>query len=83
MKVVFDAVAGGDRVDRYQTEIERREAMAVPVSLSVRGVFEHGTHVGSVAVVRDITEQRLAEAMLAEAEARLREGEALTHVGRW
>ena len=48
-----------------------------------RGVFEHGTHVGSVAVVRDITEQRLAQAMLAETEPRLREGEALTHVGRW
>ena len=83
LKVVFDAVAAGDRVDHYETEIERRETMAVPVALSLRGVFERGTHVGSVAVVRDITEQRLAQAMLAEAEARLREGEALTHVGRW
>jgi len=83
LKVVFDAVAAGDRVDRFETEIERREGMAVPVSLSVRGVFEHGASLGSVAVVRDITEQRLAQAMLAEAEARLREGEALTHVGRW
>ena len=34
-------------------------------------------------MVRDITEQRLAQAMLAEAEARLRESEALAHVGRW
>ena len=26
LKVVFDAVAAGDRVDHYETEIERREA---------------------------------------------------------
>jgi PAS domain S-box-containing protein len=83
LMVVVDAVASGDRVDRFETEIERREGMAVPVSLSVRGVFDRGAHLGSVAVIRDITEQRLAQAMLAEAEARLREGEALTHVGRW
>ena len=83
LKVVFDAVAAGDRVDHYETEIDRREGMAVPVTLSLCGVFDRGAHLGSVAVVRDITEQRLAQAMLAEAEARLREGEALAHVGRW
>ena len=83
LKVVFDAVAAGDRVDHYETEIDRREGMAVPVMLSLCGVFDRGSYLGSVAVVRDITEQRLAQAMLAEAEARLREGEALAHVGRW
>lgn len=36
-----------------------------------------------VAVVRDITEQRLARAILAEVEFRLREGEALSHIGSW
>ena len=46
-------------------------------------MFEDDTQVGSVAVVQDIAEQRLAQAMLAEAEARHREGEALTHTGRW
>ena len=83
LKVVFDAVAAGDRVDHYETEIDRREGMAVPVMVSLRGVFHCDAHLGSVAVVRDVTEQRLAQAMLAEAEARLREGEALAHVGRW
>jgi PAS domain S-box-containing protein len=83
LRVVFDAVAAGDRVDHYETEIDRREGMAVPVMLSLRGVFDRATHLGSVAVVRDVTEQRLAQAMLAEAEARLRESEALAHVGRW
>jgi len=38
---------------------------------------------GTVVVLQDITEQRHAQGMLAEAEARLREGEALAHIGRW
>jgi PAS domain S-box-containing protein len=38
---------------------------------------------GAVVVVRDVTEQRLAQAALAEAERRLEEGEALAHVGSW
>ena len=36
-----------------------------------------------VVVVRDVTEQRLAQATLAEVEGRLEEGEALAHVGSW
>jgi PAS domain S-box-containing protein len=36
-----------------------------------------------VVVVRDVTEQHLAQAALAEAERRLEEGEALAHVGTW
>ena len=39
--------------------------------------------VGSVSIAQDITEKRLAQATLAEVEARLRGGEAQAHVGRW
>ena len=39
--------------------------------------------VGAVSVAHDLTEQRLAQASLAEVEARRREGEAQAHVGRW
>ncbi len=38
---------------------------------------------GSVVVARDVTEQHLAQATLAEIDARLEEGEALSHVGSW
>ena len=37
----------------------------------------------AVVVARDVTEQRLAQAALAEVEVRLEEGEALAHVGSW
>jgi len=53
------------------------------VSLSLRAVHDGDVRVGTVAVLQDITEQRLAQAMLGEAEARLREGESLAHIGRW
>lgn len=83
LRVLFDAVAEGDRIDRHDTEIERRDETRVVASLSLCAVVHDGTRVGTVAIVQDIAEQRLAQAMLGEAEARLREGEALAHVGRW
>jgi PAS domain-containing protein len=42
-----------------------------------------GIVVGAVGIGQDITEMRLAQATLAEVEARIRDGEALAHVGRW
>ena len=42
-----------------------------------------GSVVGCVVVARDVTEQHLAQATLAEIDARLEEGEALSHVGSW
>jgi PAS domain S-box-containing protein len=53
------------------------------VSLSLCAVHHGESSVGTVVVLQDITEQRHAQGMLAEAEARLREGEALAHIGRW
>ncbi len=38
---------------------------------------------GQVVVARDVTEQHLAQATLAEIDARLEEAEALSHVGSW
>lgn len=83
-KLVFDTVAAGDRVDRFQTEIQRKDGMPIPISLSVRPLFEGaGTPTSSVLIARDVTEQRLAQATLAEIETRIREAEALAHVGSW
>ncbi len=83
LELLFDAVAAGDRVDRYETEIERHDGRHVPVALSLCAVFDGQNRVATVAVVHDIAEQRLTQNMLAEAELRLQEGEALAHVGRW
>jgi PAS domain-containing protein len=39
--------------------------------------------VGAVVIARDVTEQHLAQATLAEIDARMEEGEALAHIGSW
>jgi PAS domain S-box-containing protein len=84
LKVLFDAVAGGDAVERVETEIRRKGGMPIPIALTISPLLDAaGRVVGSVVVAQDITEKRLTQATLAEVEARLREGEALAHVGRW
>jgi PAS domain S-box-containing protein len=83
LELLFDAVAAGDRVERYETEIERHDGRHVPVALALCPVFHGQVRVATVAVIQDIAEQRLTQSMLAEAELRLQEGEALAHVGRW
>jgi PAS domain S-box-containing protein len=81
---VIATVLAGDEVRHFETEILRPDGMPVPVSLSMRPVFDGGDAVaGSLVIARDITEQRLAQATLAEVEARLEAGEALAHVGSW
>jgi PAS domain S-box-containing protein len=74
----------GDRIRHFETEFLRPDGMPIPVSLSLCPVFSnHQDPIGAVAIARDITEQRLTQAALAEVETRLQEGEALAHVGNW
>jgi PAS domain-containing protein len=71
-------------VSHFETEILRKDGMPIPISLSLCPVHGAGGElVSSVVIARDITEQRLAQAALAEVEARVRESEALAHVGSW
>ena len=56
----------------------------MPVSLSLCPLHDAARlPAGAVVIARDVTEQHLAQAMLAEIEARLEEGEAMAHVGSW
>jgi PAS domain S-box-containing protein len=81
--VVATAVAG-DRIRHFETEVVRPDGMPLPVSLSIRS-FSGGNDVplGLVVIARDVTEQRVAQAALGEVDARLKEGEALAHIGSW
>jgi len=84
VQTVMATVLSGDRIEHFETEVLRPEGMPMPVSLSacpLGGVA--GETARSLVIVRDVTEQRLAQATLAEVEARLEEGEALAHVGGW
>jgi PAS domain S-box-containing protein len=77
-------IMGGDAVHRFETEMQRKDGMPLPISLSaapVRG--SAGEVVAALLIARDITERQLAQAALAEIEARLREREALARVGGW
>jgi PAS domain S-box-containing protein len=80
---LLDIVATGDRIERYDVDVDRKGGMPTPISMNLRPVVVAAAVVGAVVVARDLTEQRLAQASLAETEARVQEGEALTHVGRW
>lgn len=84
MEQVLDAVWSGDRVRQIDGEVVRQDGMPVPISISLQPVHDDdGAPVAGVLVARDITERRLAQATLAEVEARVHESEALAHVGSW
>ncbi len=84
VQAVMVAVLAGNRITHFETETQRPDGMPLPVSLSLCPVLGAGAStVGAVVIVRDVTEQHLAQATLAEVEARVAEGEALAHVGSW
>jgi PAS domain S-box-containing protein len=83
VQTVIATVLAGGEVKHFETEVVRPDGLPVPVSLSMCPVPVGDQLVGCLAIVRDITEQRLAQATLAEVEARLEAGEALAHVGSW
>ena len=81
---VLSRVVAGERIRHFETEIVRPDGLPIPVSLSLAPVTgPTGPVAGCVVVARDVTEQHLAQATLAEIDARLEEGEALSHVGSW
>jgi PAS domain S-box-containing protein len=92
---MLDAVlTSGHPIARVETEIRRQDGMPAPIALSMSrlmplvppgpaGAPHLAEPIGAVAVAHDITEQRLAQARLAEVEALMREAEALVPVGRW
>jgi PAS domain-containing protein len=84
VQAVIATVLAGDRIRHFETEMLRPDGMPLPLSLSLCPVLnESGAVIGSVVIARDVTEQRLAQATLAEVDARMEDGEALAHIGSW
>jgi PAS domain S-box-containing protein len=84
VQTVIATVLAGDPVKHFETEVLRPDGMPVPVSLSMCPLFAGGNLLaGALVIARDITEQRVSQATVAEVEARLEAGEALAHVGSW
>jgi PAS domain S-box-containing protein len=83
-ELVFAGALDGASVRHFEVEMVRKDGMPIQVSLSLRPVsVPDDAPPHCVAVARDVTEQRLTQAALAEMEARVRESEALSHVGTW
>jgi PAS domain S-box-containing protein len=81
---VIARVGAGEHIRHFETEIIRPDGLPIPVSLSLAPLFDNeGAVLGQVVVARDVTEQHLAQATLAEMDARLEETEALSGVGSW
>ena len=74
----------GEHVERAESDARRRDGLVVPVWISLTPLARTaGSPATVAAVVRDVSEQKLAAATLAESEERLRESEVLAHTGAW
>lgn len=74
----------GERIERRETELQRRHKLLVPVELTVSPLRDRaGRIVGASVIAHDITEQRLAQDYLAESQSRLQEAQELASVGMW
>ena len=73
IEVRLAQVHAGDRVYHFETEILRKDGMPAPISVSMGPIYDAlQIPVASIVIARDITEQRLAQAALAEIVARVR-----------
>lgn len=83
-RMAIDCVLAGEPVQLFETDARRKDAVLIPASLNLWPVRDrNGEVIGVSVIARDLTEERLAEAALAESEVRLRERESLAHVGGW
>jgi PAS domain S-box-containing protein len=74
----------GDRIERAETDLLRKDGLVVPIWLTLTPIVDvDGEVTGIAALARDVSEQQLAAATLAESEERLRESELLAHMGAW
>jgi PAS domain S-box-containing protein len=81
---LMEFVIAGERIRHFETEVMRPDGMAMPMALSLSRIMDsEGAFIGFVVIARDMTEQYVAQAALAEVEARVEEAEALAHVGSW
>jgi PAS domain S-box-containing protein len=84
VREVLERAISGEHVRHFESEVIRSDGMPVPVWLSLCSLLDENKAPIAVEILaRDVTEQKLAQAALAEVEARLEEGEALAHVGSW
>ncbi|MGD0675102.1 MAG: PAS domain S-box protein [Polyangiaceae bacterium] len=76
-------VSEGDRVERHETIRRRKDGTEVAVSLSLAPIFNgSGKVVAASKSVRDLTQQRKADAALRSTEDQLRQAQKMEAIGR-
>jgi len=76
-------VAAGERVERHETIRRRKDGTEVAVSLSLAPIFNgSGKVVAASKSVRDLTQQRKADAALRSTEDQLRQAQKMEAIGR-
>jgi PAS domain S-box-containing protein len=82
--MAFECVLAGEPVQLFESEARRDDAVLVPVSLNLWPIRNRAGELAGISVIaRNLTDERVAQAALAESEVRLRESESLVHVGGW
>ncbi|HUF32464.1 MAG TPA: EAL domain-containing protein [Acidimicrobiales bacterium] len=70
----------GERIHRVSADGRRKDGSSVAMMVTMLPV-DGGQ--GGIIMARDLTEERLAQATLTEAELRMQEAQELSHVGLW
>jgi diguanylate cyclase (GGDEF)-like protein/PAS domain S-box-containing protein len=83
-RTAFERVLAGRPVEHRHSRLQRKDGITVSVALAIVPLFDRNEWpMGLLTIARDLTEEEVAQSTLADAEERLREGEALSHVGSW
>jgi diguanylate cyclase (GGDEF)-like protein/PAS domain S-box-containing protein len=79
-----ERVIAGEALEDFELEARRRDGHPVDITVTCFPLIdEAGAIRGASLIARDVSEQRLYQATLAQSEARLQEAEALAHAGMW
>ena len=70
----------GERIYRASADGRRRDGSSVTMTMTLLPIDGRR---GGMILARDLTEERLAQATLTEAELRMQEAQQLSHVGLW
>ena len=74
----------GNPVEHIELSVRRRDGTVAPTRVTATPVRDGaGSALGVSVVLRDVGEQRLAQATLADSAQRVAQSEALAHVGSW
>jgi PAS domain S-box-containing protein len=81
--ILLALLAAGDRIERHETVRRRKGDTEFPVSLSFAPIFDvSGKVMGASQSVRDLTQQRKADAVLRSTEDQLRQAQKMEAIGR-